>query len=245
LDLFDSRKGTYYGDPNPPEIDCPWDEYNCEDEEPEEELYPYGLSEGPVQDTRPLWAKVSKVPFPHPTGSGEIVADFIAGLRRLRLDRVAALKPLMMTDGTRQLSSIESIASWDGGEGYYLLNFVGTGSTKIVAQATITSTGLLSAVRLVPEGETERLIGQLSQARLVLSREYRLNAQVQGGRVFVPGLKATPFAPFFVAKTNNGEQILLAADGAAFAIASGASPQNLLRRPEASHQRLVPLARRH
>ena len=234
LDLFATRKATYYGDPNPPEIECPGD-ISCTEEEPEEDLpYPYGLSEGPVQDLRPGWVKSNRVAFPNPHTSNEIVADFQSALRRVRLHKVPELASLALTDGRLRIASIETVST-TAKQDYFIINFVSAANGVLEAQATVSSTGLLGSVRLVPANEKANIVADAAGAATVLAKNYGIRATVQPRRSHTNQMPAGPFAPFFVAQTRSGETILLSPNGEAFSVSqSEVSGRPLVKRPASS-----------
>ena len=232
LGLFNERRGTYYGDPNPPEVSCPLDgDGMCLEEEPEEDPYIYSLAEGPVQDNRPAWAKVSKVVKPYPQTEQEIRDNFFSGLRRLKLHRVPELAGL--TDGRLRPGSIESVAGARGD--YFILDFVDSVTGRLTVQATLSAKGLVGSVRLVPADEVSPAIIDRAGAISTLAKNYGLRATLERRRVHGPRMPigSGPFAPWFKGTTSTGDQVLLNSRGEAFtvSVAPSASSSAMFRSP--------------
>lgn len=235
-DDFDNVATTYYGETSPPEPNHDYDT----DEEPPGEYYPYIYGPAPLKPVRSLvrgmaaawppladgsaaqdpqrWSKLHKVPVPFPKNSNEIVGDLVAGLRRTRLDRRAGLQSLSLADGRLTVDSIQSVKSLGTFSDYFIVNFTDTKTGRLYAQATVSSEGLVREVRLVPESESGALVGSAEEARsMMVAGGLKLSKQPE--LVFAMGdIAATPFRPFYEARTRSGERVMLTTDGRAFAL---------------------------
>lgn len=209
---FDAAAGTYYGDPNPPTPT--WDGGGDDDPPP---LEAYAATSGNP-------ATVAKAPkaqesgfVPNPKNRPEIIADFVAGVKRTHLNNEPGLESLTLEDGKLKVSAIVKVRSVSDHPDYYILYLEDRSTHRLYAQGTVNASGFIGGVKLESADTRPFAVVGAVDARAHALTEYGISAQADAEPIFGFGDIGLPeFSPMFLFTDTSGRSIVVTPDGKAF-----------------------------
>lgn len=232
-DDFDNTAATYYGDPDPPDPTYSEEEAGGGGGDAPPIFSPVRLFEAPsaaaARATRA--ARTSRLVVPNPTRRDDILVDFVSAVKRTHLNRVKGLESLSLDDRKWAVSTIAPVRSLDDRPDYFLLTLTDRMTRQPVAQATVSSSGLLLAARRVHPDEAPFAVSTPDQAATLLRERFGVNAEPE--LAFSSGdLGLTEFEPFYMTAGQPGKALLVTPAGKTFEVSmattSSATPRIVL-----------------
>jgi hypothetical protein len=217
---YDADATTYYGDPNPPTPTYGGggggDDGGCHNANGD----PCEASLTTPGDT----GTTAKTPkgqprgfVPDPKTRPDIIADFVAGIKRTHLNEQPGLESLTLEDGKLKVGAIVKVRSVTEHPDYFILNLEDLSTHLPYAQATIHASGLLGAVRLASADDRPLAVTGPADARAHALKEFGITAQSDAEPIFGYGdIGQLQFNPLFLLTDVNGRSIIVTAEGRAF-----------------------------
>jgi hypothetical protein len=214
----DELDTTYYGDPDPPEPDCEWcgiPEEGGEEDPPEMLMMTGGASGG--GDSAGRGAYPNGVAVPSPRTDADVIANFVSGIKRLRLDKRPGYEGFTLTDGSLSVASVVRVRSLGDFPDYSIVSLADS-SGRIVVKGTVDARGLLGVIKRLGGSDDHFSVIDAGTARAFAARA-GVQASTSVVRVVILGSTAGDvFSPLFFAKSDDGRQILVGGDGSVHAV---------------------------
>ena len=218
---YDADAATYYGDPNPPAPvwyggggggDDGGGCHNANGDPCEASAVTPGGT-----DTTAATGKTKRGFVPDPKTRPDIIADFVAGIKRTHLNSQPGLESLTLEDGKLQVSAIVKVRSVSEHPDYFILYLEDRATHRLYAQGTVHASGLLGAVRLLSDSDQPLAVTGPENARAHALQEFGITAQGDAEPIFAYGDIGLPqFTPVFLLTDTDGRSIVVTPEGRAF-----------------------------
>ncbi len=242
---------TYYGDPDPPDPQFSDEEAGGGEGTAPPIFSParFSIFATPLEAMRTARAaRANNLVVPNPTSNIDIMADILAGLRRTGLARHRTLQGFTLDDKRYRATEIVRVKSLESRQqDYYLVTFVDSLTKAPAYEVSLSVSGLLRALRLVPPSEHGRTVTTLDAATSLLRDRFGSLTSAPTLAYGRFGLGATEFRPYYVASRGAGQFLVATQDGRTYraeATTSLAPAGQTLSTPRQS-MRVVAVAANH